>query len=117
MALGALVVSFTFSGCGSKPSDSPADAGKPVVSKSVPASPATNTVLSAEEQLRLKAEAAKQETLMKREGMMMERRATKSMRIPLDESPASPAAPASALPEKSVVPSSSQAVPDPMQIR
>lgn len=107
ITLTALVLPLGLSSCGPKPAAPEADAKKPSAATQPAAAPATNAVSATENLQRLKMEAEKQGALLERssarKSLMMEERPSMS-------EPASvPAAPG--------VPTSSKAVPDPMQIR
>lgn len=107
VTLTALVISLGLSGCGPKPATPATEAEKPPTTTQPAVPPATNAVSATENLQRLKMEAEKQGALLERssarKSLMMEERPSMS-------EPASvPAAPG--------VPSTSRAVPDPMQIR
>ncbi|MBI5820220.1 MAG: hypothetical protein HZA88_14645 [Verrucomicrobia bacterium] len=103
----ALVIPLGLSSCGPKPAAPATEAEKPPTTTQPAVPPATNAVNAAENLQRLKMEAERQGALLERssarKSLMMEERPSMS-------EPASiPAAPG--------IPSSSKAVPDPMQIR
>lgn len=107
MTLAVLVASLGLSGCDSKPPAS--------TQSSAP--PATNAVNSTEELLRLKAEKEKQGTLLEQERATIERSSARKSLLMEERMPMSVPSASAVAPEKADIPSTSKAVPDPMQIR